>query len=156
MHMQVTFLYKLAEGACPRSYGVNVARLAGLPESVLQRASNFSADMEKQRMHRLSRPGLAVPDPCPTMRALEAGQASGSNPPNAPLQLAPAEPGSRPEQMSGDQSRPQAPPSSQARAIFKQVAQLMIGYQQPQAHRENVQHYAALREVQHQAGRHLC
>lgn len=26
---EVTFLYKLTLGACPRSYGVNVARLAG-------------------------------------------------------------------------------------------------------------------------------
>ncbi|KAK9807187.1 hypothetical protein WJX73_005617 [Symbiochloris irregularis] len=32
---QVTFLYKLAEGACPKSYGPNVARLAGLPPSLL-------------------------------------------------------------------------------------------------------------------------
>ena len=32
---EVTFLHKLAPGACPKSYGVNVARLAGLPESVL-------------------------------------------------------------------------------------------------------------------------
>jgi DNA mismatch repair protein MSH6 len=26
---EVTFLYKLTAGACPKSYGVNVARLAG-------------------------------------------------------------------------------------------------------------------------------
>lgn len=26
---EVTFLYKLTPGACPKSYGVNVARLAG-------------------------------------------------------------------------------------------------------------------------------
>jgi hypothetical protein len=31
---QVVFLYKLAAGACPKSYGNNVARLAGLPASV--------------------------------------------------------------------------------------------------------------------------
>ncbi|KAK9844444.1 hypothetical protein WJX74_002610 [Apatococcus lobatus] len=43
---QVTFLYKLAQGACPRSYGVNVARLAGLPESVLQRATSFASGRE--------------------------------------------------------------------------------------------------------------
>jgi hypothetical protein len=30
----VTFLYKLTPGACPKSYGLNVARLAHLPESV--------------------------------------------------------------------------------------------------------------------------
>ena len=27
----VTFLYKFAKGTCPKSYGMNVARLAGLP-----------------------------------------------------------------------------------------------------------------------------
>lgn len=27
---EVTFLYKLMPGACPKSYGINVARLAGL------------------------------------------------------------------------------------------------------------------------------
>jgi len=26
---EVTFLYRLTPGACPKSYGVNVARLAG-------------------------------------------------------------------------------------------------------------------------------
>ena len=30
----VTFLYKFRRGLCPKSYGMNVARLAGLPDSV--------------------------------------------------------------------------------------------------------------------------
>lgn len=42
----VTFLYKLASGACPKSYGVNVARIAGMPESILRRAAVRSAEME--------------------------------------------------------------------------------------------------------------
>lgn len=49
---QVTFLYKLTDGACPKSYGVNVARLAGLPDSVLQRASAFSAELEAQHQQK--------------------------------------------------------------------------------------------------------
>jgi DNA mismatch repair protein MSH6 len=40
---EVTFLYKLTEGACPRSYGTNVARLAGLPHNVISRAAAISA-----------------------------------------------------------------------------------------------------------------
>lgn len=32
----ITFLYKLIEGACPKSYGFNAARLAGLPTEVLR------------------------------------------------------------------------------------------------------------------------
>jgi DNA mismatch repair protein MSH6 len=35
---RVTFLYRLTDGACPKSYGINVAKLAGLPESVVRRA----------------------------------------------------------------------------------------------------------------------
>lgn len=31
----ITFLYKLADGACPNSFGMNVGRLAGLPAEVL-------------------------------------------------------------------------------------------------------------------------
>ena len=30
----VTFLYKFMEGACPKSYGFNAAKLAGLPPEV--------------------------------------------------------------------------------------------------------------------------
>ncbi|BBN02356.1 DNA mismatch repair protein MSH6 [Marchantia polymorpha subsp. ruderalis] len=43
---EVTFLYKLAPGPCPKSYGVNVARLAGIPEPVLERAAARSAELE--------------------------------------------------------------------------------------------------------------
>lgn len=43
---EVTFLYRLSPGACPKSYGVNVARLAGLPEKVLQKAVAKSIEFE--------------------------------------------------------------------------------------------------------------
>ncbi|GAX75912.1 hypothetical protein CEUSTIGMA_g3355.t1 [Chlamydomonas eustigma] len=43
---EVTFLYKLRIGACPRSYGTNVARLAGLPERVVKRAAYISLAKE--------------------------------------------------------------------------------------------------------------
>lgn len=43
---EVTFLYRLSPGACPKSYGVNVARLAGLPEKVLQKAVAKSVEFE--------------------------------------------------------------------------------------------------------------
>lgn len=36
----VTFLYKLAPGACPKSYGFNAAKLAGMPNEITKRASN--------------------------------------------------------------------------------------------------------------------
>lgn len=43
---EVTFLYRLTAGACPKSYGVNVARLAGLPDFVLQNAAAKSREFE--------------------------------------------------------------------------------------------------------------
>lgn len=39
---QILFLYKFVKGECPSSFGLNVARLAGLPESVLARAKDRS------------------------------------------------------------------------------------------------------------------
>ena len=42
----VTFLYTFARGACHRSHGVNVARLAGLPEGVLELAAAKSSELE--------------------------------------------------------------------------------------------------------------
>ncbi|XP_072995622.1 DNA mismatch repair protein MSH6 [Typha latifolia] len=43
---EVTFLYRLASGSCPKSYGVNVARLAGIPFCVLEKAMEKSSDFE--------------------------------------------------------------------------------------------------------------
>ena len=46
MSGQVTFLYTFAPGSSGRSYGVNVAKLAGLPEAVLDVAARKSAELE--------------------------------------------------------------------------------------------------------------
>ncbi|KAG2440549.1 hypothetical protein HYH02_010133 [Chlamydomonas schloesseri] len=46
---EVTFLYRLTQGACPKSYGTNVARLAGLPPSVVTRAAAVSATWDRER-----------------------------------------------------------------------------------------------------------
>ncbi|KAE8660577.1 DNA mismatch repair protein MSH6 [Hibiscus syriacus] len=43
---EVTFLYRLTSGACPKSYGVNVARIAGLPDTVLRTAASKSREFE--------------------------------------------------------------------------------------------------------------
>lgn len=48
----ITFLHKLTEGTAHRSYGLNVARLANLPEKVLQLAKNKAADLERIMVHR--------------------------------------------------------------------------------------------------------
>lgn len=45
----VTFLYKLNEGLCPKSYGTNVAKLAGLPTEVVEMAADLAEDIERDR-----------------------------------------------------------------------------------------------------------
>ncbi|KAK5675879.1 Mismatch repair protein msh3 [Elasticomyces elasticus] len=42
----VTFLYEVGEGVAHRSYGLNVAKLAGLPKSLLDEAGRRSSQME--------------------------------------------------------------------------------------------------------------
>lgn len=42
----ITFLYQLIEGAGARSYGLNVARLAEIPESILRTAAFKSKELE--------------------------------------------------------------------------------------------------------------
>ncbi|XP_076654802.1 DNA mismatch repair protein Msh6 [Halictus rubicundus] len=44
----VTFLYKLSEGACPKSYGFNAARLAGVPPAITSRAHEISKRLESE------------------------------------------------------------------------------------------------------------
>ncbi|WPT16759.1 DNA mismatch repair protein MSH6 [Picochlorum sp. SENEW3] len=42
----VIFLYQLTAGACPKSYGANVAKLAGLPIDVVSRAATISSRLD--------------------------------------------------------------------------------------------------------------
>ena len=43
---EVTFLHKIAEGAADKSYGIHVAKIAGLPSSLLNRADRILYDLE--------------------------------------------------------------------------------------------------------------
>lgn len=45
----ITFLYKFKKGVCPQSYGIHVAKLAGLPESIIKMAGEIS---QKFRDHK--------------------------------------------------------------------------------------------------------
>lgn len=42
----VTFLYRLVQGVAQRSYGLNVARLAGIPGDILEKATTKSHELE--------------------------------------------------------------------------------------------------------------
>ena len=45
---EVVFLHEVVPGAADRSYGIQVARLAGLPESVLARAKQVLGVLESR------------------------------------------------------------------------------------------------------------
>lgn len=48
----VTFLYKLSEGACPKSYGFNAARLAGIPLMITNRAREIAKKIEQETNYK--------------------------------------------------------------------------------------------------------
>ncbi|MGT2753820.1 DNA mismatch repair protein MutS [Streptococcus ovis] len=45
---QVTFLHKIADGPADKSYGIHVAKIAGLPTDLLQRADSILRNLEHQ------------------------------------------------------------------------------------------------------------
>jgi DNA mismatch repair protein MutS len=56
---RVVFLRKVVPGAASRSYGIQVAKLAGLPEPVLRRAREILANLEAQELDETGHPALA-------------------------------------------------------------------------------------------------
>jgi DNA mismatch repair protein MSH6 len=44
----ITFLYKLKQDSCPKSYGFNAAQLAGIPKSVVRNAFKKAQQFEQQ------------------------------------------------------------------------------------------------------------
>lgn len=56
---RVIFLRKIQPGPSDRSYGLQVARLAGLPEEIIRRAREILYNLEKQEFDDQGRPRLA-------------------------------------------------------------------------------------------------
>jgi DNA mismatch repair protein MutS len=56
---QIIFLRKLVPGGTSRSYGIQVARIAGIPEDVISRAKEILNNLEKGDIDDLGRPKLA-------------------------------------------------------------------------------------------------
>ncbi len=57
---KVVFLRKIAEGTCDHSYGIQVAKLAGLPETVIQRAREILSNLESEELTAHHAPRLAA------------------------------------------------------------------------------------------------
>ncbi len=45
---EITFLYKVVDGVCDKSYGINVAQLAGLPHQCIHRAKKILEDLQSR------------------------------------------------------------------------------------------------------------
>ena len=57
---QVVFLHKIVPGAADKSYGIHVARLAGVPRSVNERAKQILAQLEEEHLGSDGRSKIAV------------------------------------------------------------------------------------------------
>jgi DNA mismatch repair protein MutS len=74
----VVFLRKIEPGGSDRSFGIQVARLAGLPAAVVARAQEILRNLERTEFDREGRPRLAhsgepAPEGAPRQLALFSG-----------------------------------------------------------------------------------
>jgi len=74
---EVVFLRKVADGTADRSYGVQVARLAGIPETVLSRAREILHNLEKHQLDVGGRPRLAEHAGSPPRRRPSSTSSAG-------------------------------------------------------------------------------
>ena len=72
---EVVFLHKIVAGAADKSYGIHVARLAGVPREVLERAKQILAQLEQEHVDEEGRSKLARQEPNPRPRGRPATHA---------------------------------------------------------------------------------
>ena len=58
---RVVFLHKIVPGGADRSYGIHVARLAGLPRAILRRAEDVLQDLESGGTKEARRKAMQQP-----------------------------------------------------------------------------------------------
>ncbi len=56
---EVIFLHKIVEGAADKSYGIHVARLAGVPREVIERSKEILAQLEEEHLDAEGRAKIA-------------------------------------------------------------------------------------------------
>ncbi len=78
---KVVFLHKIVPGASDRSYGIHVARLAGLPDVVTRRAEEILSQLESQNgVIALAQMSLLPPDRHPILDQIEDLDLEGLSP----------------------------------------------------------------------------
>ncbi|MES2571266.1 MAG: DNA mismatch repair protein MutS, partial [Verrucomicrobiota bacterium] len=60
---QIIFLRKIVKGGADKSYGIQVARLAGLPPSIIARAKEILSNLEQSELNAEGKPALAETAP---------------------------------------------------------------------------------------------
>jgi len=58
-HDDIVFLHKIVPGRSDRSYGIQVARLAGIPPAVIARARAILESLERDELTRGGRPSIS-------------------------------------------------------------------------------------------------
>jgi DNA mismatch repair protein MutS len=56
---EIIFLRKIEQGPADKSYGIQVARLAGIPNEIIKRAKEVLANLEKEELNELGKPRFA-------------------------------------------------------------------------------------------------
>ncbi len=71
---EIVFLHKIVEGPADKSYGIQVARLAGVPKEVVERSKTILRNLEAQALDSGNRPSFAPSkskEPVPGVRQFE-------------------------------------------------------------------------------------
>ncbi len=68
---EVVFLHKIVAGAADKSYGIHVARLAGVPREVIQRSKEILAALEEEHLDAEGRARIARPEPAASPPGLQ-------------------------------------------------------------------------------------
>ncbi len=79
---QIIFLRQIVPGAADKSYGIQVARLAGLPDSIIARAKEILSSLETQSGTVRETPADHSFESAPKKRApIRGGEKEGDDPP---------------------------------------------------------------------------
>ena len=78
---QIHFLKRVISGSADKSYGIHVARLAGMPEAVLERAQEVLSNLEAKEYDPTGQPRIARGEKAPTMADEPVQQLSLFTPP---------------------------------------------------------------------------
>ncbi len=71
---EIIFLRRIEEGGADKSYGIQVARLAGLPPETIERSKEILANLEKSELNELGAPKLAYASEPDSPQAKSANQ----------------------------------------------------------------------------------